>query len=39
MFKNDTDFVTKTDIIDVLPCPILKWGVYEFLEDANIDIL
>ena len=33
------DFVTKTDIINVLPCPILKWGVYESLENVNVDIL
>ena len=39
LVKNDTDFVTKTDIINVFPCPILKRGVYEFLEDVNIDIL
>ena len=38
LVKNDTDFVTKIDIINVLPCPILKRGIYEFL-DVNVDIL
>ena len=37
--NNDTDFVIKTDMINVLPCPVLKRGVYEFLEDVNVDIL
>ena len=34
-----TDFVAKTDIIDVLPCLVLKQGVCKFLEGVNVDIL
>ena len=30
------NFVTKTEIIDVLPRPILMQDVYEFLEDVDI---
>ena len=35
----DKDYVTTDDVIQVLPYPILKCGVYEFTEDISVDIV
>ena len=37
--EGDTDTVERSKVIELLPCPILCRGVYEFDEDLDIDSL
>ena len=39
LVPNDKGQVAKTDIVSILPYPILKRGVYEFPEDICVDIV
>ena len=37
--ERDTDTVEHSKVIELLPCPFLRCGVYEFDEDLDIDTI
>ena len=39
MVPNDKGYVTSDDVVQVLPYPNLKCGVYEFTEAVSVDII